>query len=250
MKRVVGPTPRERVGAGLCSAALVAGLGWALIAGLGVRLPVRSEEGLELFAVAPPPAVPKVRVEPERKRRERPKGETGAPNLRAEATEVVAPVPVVVLPVPTPVIAAPVAGSGSALSQGAADVPGPGFGAGGEGTGRGGGGSGDGFGEGDETPPRRVRGRLSSSMIPERLRERPGFHRYTVGLRYRVEQDGRVTGCRVTRSSGEAELDANTCRGVEERFRYRPARDEQGRAVRSIVVIDWDWDVEGPEPDG
>ncbi|MEG8053304.1 TonB family protein [Sphingomonas aerolata] len=62
-----------------------------------------------------------------------------------------------------------------------------------------------------------------------------------VGVRYTVETTGRVTGCSITRSSGNAVLDATTCRLIELRFRYRPWLDAAGRPVRSTVVHNQEW---------
>ncbi|WP_256839553.1 energy transducer TonB [Sphingopyxis sp. KK2] len=50
-----------------------------------------------------------------------------------------------------------------------------------------------------------------------------------VEVRFTIETTGRVTRCRVTRSSGDASLDATTCRLIEERFRFKPATDSAGR---------------------
>jgi protein TonB len=58
---------------------------------------------------------------------------------------------------------------------------------------------------------------------------------FTVGV------DGRARGCRVTRSSGVAELDALTCRLIEKRFRFRPSTDRYGRPVPDEVDWDHDW---------
>jgi protein TonB len=60
-------------------------------------------------------------------------------------------------------------------------------------------------------------------------------------VRYVVGTDGSVGGCRVTRSSGHAELDETTCRLIEQRFRYRPARDGAGRPVPETVSRTFDW---------
>ena len=38
-----------------------------------------------------------------------------------------------------------------------------------------------------------------------------------------------ATGCRVFESSGNPEIDRETCRLAETRLRFRPAVDEQGR---------------------
>jgi protein TonB len=245
---VARPTPRDRALSALCSAALVAALGYLLVIGLGVRMPAKVETGLALFDVVPAPA-PRVRIVPKPSRKRRPTGTASPPNLRSRATPVVAPTPIIAVPLPTPVIAAPTAGMGSDVSQGAAEVAGPGTGAGGRGEGTGSGGSGDGDGgdRADETPPRRVRGRIRDSDYPEGAAEAGAGG--VVSVRFTVEVNGRATRCRVTGSSGNAELDATTCRLIEERFRYAPSRDAAGRPVRSVVVMDNEWVLER-EPEG
>lgn len=237
---------RDRAGAAALTALTVALVGWALVAGLAVRLPVRAEEVLTLFTAAEPvPRPPEKPPVPARKRIKRPEGEASPPSLRSRATQVTAPKPVIDLPLPPPpVTVAPVVGVGNAPTQGAAPVPGPGYGAGGIGDGRGSGGSGGGDGGGweDETPPRRIRGRIRDSDYPDAAAEAGAGG--LVSVRYHVEVNGRATGCRVTRSSGNAELDATTCRLIEQRFRYDPSRDARGRPVRSVVVVDHEWVTE------
>lgn len=237
---------RERAGAAALTVLTVGLVGWALVAGLAVRLPVRAQEVLTLFSAAEPvPRPPEKPPVPARKRIKRREGEASPPSLRSQATQVTAPKPVIDLPLPPPpVMVAPVVGTGNAPTQGAAPVPGPGFGAGGIGNGRGSGGSGDGDGGGweDETPPRRIRGRIRDSDYPEGAADAGASG--LVSVRYAVEVDGRVTGCRVTRSSGNAELDRTTCQLIEKRFRYDPSRDARGRPVRSIVVVDHEWVME------
>ena len=242
-------SPRERAASALGSAVLVAGLGWALTVGLGVSLPGTMEETLAAFDVAPLPPPHEEQVVPPKQRSKRPEGRAAPPNIRSQATRVVAPVPVVPVLVPPTINVAPVAHIGSDPTAGAADRPGPGTGAGGEGNGFGGGGSGDGDGGGAdeaETPPRWRRGTLGNWVLPEALRDRNGL--YSVEVRFFVEPDGRVTECRAARPSGYPELDGNACQGFERRVRYHPARDAAGRPVRSIVVSTQEWLVEG-EPD-
>jgi len=233
---------RERARAAVLTLLTVALVGWALVAGLTVRLPARMGETLKLFAAAEPvPRPPEKPPVPAHERVRRRQGKAAPPGLRSQATQVTAPTPVIVLPVPPIVTVAPVVGTGAAPTQGAANRPGPGPGAGGIGDGRGSGGSGDGDGGGweDETPPRRIRGRLKDSDYPESAAEAGAGG--LVSVRYYVEVDGRVTGCRVTRSSGDAALDGTTCRLIEKRFRYDPSRDARGRPVRSVVVVDHEW---------
>lgn len=234
---------RERGGAALGAAAATVMLGALLI--LGLRVAVSPPQPTPLVLLDLPPDRP----EPERKPPEpahsrRPQGAPSPPNLRSEPTEIVSPPPV--LPFPSPVAAAPVAGVGSAPSAGAADVPGPGTGAGGDGDGRGAGGDGDG-GHGDDTPPRWRSGRLSFSDYPRALAD-AGIGG-TVGVRYLVWTDGHVAECEVTRSSGNAEIDALTCSLIKKRFRFRPSRDSRGRPVPSLVVENHTWDVPPPAPE-
>jgi len=233
---------RERAGAAALTAAVTLAIGWALIAGLAVPLAGPTAETLRLFAVADPvPRPPPPRSVAPRRRVKRAEGTAAPRSLRSQATQVTAPAPIVPVPIPPPVTVAPIAGLGSAPTQGAAPLPGPGTGAGGVGTGRGAGGSGDGDGGGweDETPPRRIRGRLRDSDFPQAAADAGADG--VVSVRYYVETDGRVSGCRVTRSSGNAELDGTTCRLIEKRFRYDPSRDARGHPVRSVVVVDHEW---------
>jgi len=55
-------------------------------------------------------------------------------------------------------------------------------------------------------------------------------HRVRGVVRYFIviNSEGRVSHCRVTRSSGWALLDETTCRLLRERSRYEPARDVAG----------------------
>jgi len=228
---------RDRIFAAAGTAALQVLLALALFWGLRVSLPDRP--------AADPPLlvnIPVVRPEtrpPPRRTGERAKDKAGAPNLRQRATEIVAPPPII--PLPQPIVTAPIADIGLAPNSGAADVPGPGIGAGGWGNGRGGGGDGLG-GE----PPRHVRGSLHDSDYPREAAEAGAGG--TVGVRYRVGVDGRVTSCVITQSSGNEALDATTCNLIERRFRFVPARDEQGRPVASTIVENHSWFVEA-EPE-
>ena len=166
----------------------------------------------------------------ERVRDRRDEGEGAPPNLRTEATQVVAPKPIIPLPIPPPVAAAPLPALGSDRSQGAAELPGPGIGRGGEGDGPGRGrrGRGEGADDGDFTPPRLVRGRLSDSDYPAAIGEAGGGG--TVSVRFSVETDGRVRHCLIEESSGNPELDAVTCRLIQQRYRFRPSLDPERAA--------------------
>lgn len=207
---------------------------YALLFGLTVHVPVIAQEGLKMFGVAPPPPPPppiKPRVEPQKSHRK--EGAASPANLRLKATDIVAPKPVLPPPTPPPITTAPVANIGLQASTGAAPVPGPGTGAGGIGTGTGSGRAGDGDGDGDYSEPVQTKGRLGYSDV--RQDEDGGPETLTVGVRFAVEIDGHVDRCVVTDSSGDRSVDARTCQLIEQRFRFKPSRDPQGRPVRSFV---------------
>lgn len=52
-----------------------------------------------------------------------------------------------------------------------------------------------------------------------------------------VGADGRVTGCRVTASSGNRALDETTCRLARRNGRFAPALDADGNAVAASVAL-------------
>ena len=239
---------RDRIVSGIAAGAIQALLIYALVTGLAFRMPEALDESLSLFTVDPPKP-PAVRTIPERQKTRRPEGGAAPKSLRSTATAVVAPPPIVPVVVPPPVIAAPVANTGADATQGASNLPGPGTGAGGIGTGFGSGGSGNGDGGGweDETPPRWRKGRIKDSDYPREAAELGAGG--TVSVRYRVETDGHVTACVITRSSGNRILDETTCRLIEQRFRYEPSRDARGRPVISYIVRDNDWVIERVAPD-
>ncbi|HEY0413036.1 MAG TPA: energy transducer TonB, partial [Allosphingosinicella sp.] len=185
------------------------------------------------------PIPPKVRTKA-------PEGAAAPPNLRSVATPIVAPPTEIRFVIPPPIVAAPVAGIGGDPSAGAADVPGPGTGSGGVGNGTGSGGQGNGGGGGGGSHARWVKGGIDPSDYPRRALEAHASG--TVFLRFTVGTDGHVRGCAVTRSSGNAELDSTTCRLIERRFRYKPARDARGKAVAETIVGEHVWSFRDLEP--
>ncbi len=232
-----GARARERLQASGGVALLHALLAWALIAGFGVKAIAPASERLQLFdVIEPPPPAPEAAPRPSRSA----EGAAAPAGRKARPTPIVAPPPklpprspvaAAAEPAPQPIGTAPSAGSSHADS---------GTGAGGEGTGAGSGGSGAGTGGGGGTRAERIGGRLSGASDYPRAAMRAGAEG-TVRVRYVVGTDGRVSGCRVTRSSGHPELDATTCRLIEQRFRYRPARDASGRPVPETVSRTFDW---------
>jgi protein TonB len=221
-----------------------------LIAGLSVHFPARlADEGLKVFGILPPPPPPRETPPPDRIRSKATEGAAAPPNLRSHATEIVAPVPILPMPVPPPIVVAPIANTGAQASQGAAVVAGPGTGAGGAGNGAGSGRSGNGDGDGG-TPPRLIHGRLKDSDYPKAAGE-AGIGG-TVAVEYEVETNGRVGDCEVTGSSGNAALDATTCRLIQQRFRFKPSRDENGHVVPAMIVENHTWVIHNdpPSPEG
>jgi protein TonB len=242
-------TAPERALSALLSAAILLGMGFMLVLGLSPDLRQTLRRGdLISIAFTPPTPTPEPSRKPPPPPPERTSAARGAPAppaLRAKATAVVAP-PVPIVLVPPPVVTAPLANTGAAASNGAADLPGTGQGAGGVGNGFGGGGlGGNGLGRapGPDTRPRQIKGKLSQRDLPDGLLA-PGAEA-SVGVRYVVLTDGTVGDCVVTKSSGIPALDPVPCRLIQQRFRFRPARDGWGRPVNAQIVETHTW-VEEP----
>ena len=247
---------RDRLRSAVAVGLLHAALGWLLLTGLGFSPSQAVPEALKLLDITeeppPPPAKPARPAVEKKTRKARPKDPEGAASpahLKNTPTQIMAPPPEIRLPVPPPIPTAPAAGQGSAMAAGAATVPGPGTGAGGLGTGLGSGrfgtGTGGGGGGGRPTRARWLSGGIRPSDYPDGpYRRRIGG---TVHLRFTGAPTGRVSDCAVTRSSGSRELDSVTCRLIQQRFRYRPARDAEGRPIAERVVGEHVWEV-APEP--
>jgi len=200
-----------------------AALAAAILSGLNVELVETTIERLKTFDIneAPPPPPPPPPPSPTP---DRAKQEEGAAAKKALPTPVVAPQPKIVIPHTPPVKAAPVPSTGSAATAGAATA-GSGTGAGGSGRGLGGGGAGD-FSR--FTPARML------NKIPDREYRRISGGRMPSGsasIAFRVESSGRISNCRITRSSGDAAVDGIVCQAATKYLRFAPARDPDGRAV-------------------
>lgn len=152
--------------------------------------------------------------------------EEGAAGKKAEPTPVVAPKPRIDVPAKPPVAAAPVAGTGSASTAGAA-TSGTGPGAGGSGTGRGGGGSGGGGGIGTEA---RLLGG-NSSRLPSYILRGFAADRGYGHLWLTISESGRVSGCSVMQSTGDAQVDQALCSLMIRQSRWAPARDRRGNPI-------------------
>ena len=234
-------TGRDRIKAVAGVAALHALLFYAFISGLGIDRRAELGDPLKVFDVSEAPPPPEESV-PAKVAVAAPEGAASPPSLKARATPVVAPPPLIPLHVPPPLAAAPepTPAVGDDRSTGASAVDGPGTGSGGEGAGTGSGGQGAGTGGGLAARARRVGGAINGATDYPRQARRAGIQG-SVSVRFTVETDGTVSDCRVTRSSGHDELDATTCRLIERRFRYEPARDFAGRPVPEDVSRTFDW---------
>ena len=209
-----------------------AGLAAVILSGLHVDMVETTLDRLRTFDIIEPPAPPP--PPPPSPTPERAKEEEGAAGKKAEPTPVVAPEPKIVVPTKSPVVAAPIAGTGSAPSAGAA-LSGTGTGAGGSGTGRGGGGSGD-FSR--FTPARML------NKIPDREYRRISGGRIPRGsatIAFQVLPSGRMSGCRVVRSSGDLAVDDIVCDAAAKYLRFSPARDPDGRAIAQDMSYTPSW---------
>jgi protein TonB len=186
------------------------------------------ETGLATFDVTqPPPPPPPPEPEPAGASAPPSRGATKAPSP---------PNPFRPLPKPTP--AAPAVDAGSRSASGAGAAAGSGAGRGGQGSGTGSGGSGTGSG-GGATPPVHIAGALTDADYA-----RSGVPRGAAGtvvISFRVRSNGRVDRCSTVRSSGYPAIDRATCRLVEQRFRFRPARDGNGRPIDFTLRTDFTW---------
>jgi len=214
------------------SAALVSGIALAMILGLsrGLVTPPKPVADLVTLNFTLPKPPPEPEPPPRASSASAAKDAASARNLKNKATPVVAQPPRVPVP-PPPIAAATAPAAGDARQSGASTQAGPGQGAGGAGSGSGSGGI--------ATGPRQVRGRLTVGDFPDGLIG-PG-QQASVGVRYTVETDGRVTGCTVLRSSGFGQVDALACRLITQRFRYRPATNRAGQPVRAVITESHTW---------
>jgi TonB family protein len=90
-------------------------------------------------------------------------------------------------------------------------------------------------------PARWLRGQIRpSDYPPSAVRANAGGIVY---LSFVVSPDGRVRECTVQRSSGRRDLDRTTCRLIQRRFRYEPARDAQGNPVPELITGQHVWTI-------
>lgn len=224
---------RDRLGAIALVIAVHAGLLLALLRANGSIDMGPIQPDLRIFDVTDPPPPPPV-IEQKAKEQPKPKEKEGASspkNIKSQASPVVAPKPRIEMPLKPPVVASPTPAEGTDRTQGASDRPGPGTGSGGVGNGTGSGGAGNGSGGGGSgggSGPRLASRPLTERDYPGAMRRNwpPGAR---VMVAVRVQLDGRATDCKVNQSSGDPLIDAETCRLVQGKLRFRPAVDGDGR---------------------
>jgi len=222
--------PRERVRALGVAVFVQAVLAFALFRGLQVDIRRSADVVQRLIAVTlprtTPPPVRVVHAEvaqapapkaPAKSSRSSPGGSPGPRSASA-------------LPSVTPVIAV----RPSVAPSGGGTGSGPNAGAGsGKGVGNGAGGGGGG------TDLEQIAGEITPRDYPPHLGNAGVGGR--VGVLFTVGVNGRVTACTITHSSGVPELDALTCRLIQQRFRYRPSTDRYGRPISDQVEGEHDW---------
>lgn len=222
--------PKERVIALAGVAAVQIGLGLVLVSGLKVAVARQPEVVQRLIEIALPrtPPKPPVLTVP----RHRAHSSTAAP--RAEHKPVggsPGPVRSNAEPFVVPVVAVAPAAAPSGGGRGTGPAAG---------SGARGGTAGQGYGEGEGGRDLElISGEILPSDYPRELGNAGIGGR--VSVTFTVEVNGRATGCRITRSSGIPQLDALTCRIIEQRFRFRPTTDRYGRPVPDEVDWDHDW---------
>lgn len=228
---------QQRIASGSAAMFAVVAIGFGLASGLDLDVVRKVSEAISAVAIpAPPPPEPAV---PQSAPSDAASGKASAASQHAKAAPVAAPKPKLP-PIIPPITAAPLPGQGKDASAGATPNPGAGSGAGGRGEGTGAGGSGSGTGGGRKAA-------WQSGTIRDRdypaaaSRARVGGE---VEVRFTIQPTGRVTGCRVTRSSGDAALDTTTCRLIEERFRFKPATNAAGDVVASTYGWRQNWWLE------
>jgi protein TonB len=223
--------PRERAYALTAVVLIQLGLGALLLKGFHVDL-LRPgdvvQQLVNVTLVKPPPPIVRVPPPPPKPRPHQAAAPKAAPAPPGGSP---GPQPAHAPPSVTPVVAL----KPTAAPSGGGNGTGP---AAGSGAGGGTGGNGNGADDGG-TDLQQIAGEITSRDYPRDLREAGIGGR--VSFVFKVEPNGRVGRCTVTRSSGVPELDALTCRLIQQRFVYRPSTDRDGRPIEDEVEGDHDW---------
>ncbi len=233
------PSPSERAASVTAVVLVHIALAYALINLSGVaRLP-GGDTLTQLINIIAEPPPPVVVIDPPTPKPKKAQAAPSSKNIESKATPVVAPKSRIV-PSPNPITASPTPRQGNEATQGASNVVGPGTGAGGVGNGDGSGGSGNGNGGGGSGIASRaslISPSLRTRDYPSDMRGRlqNGASPFVI---FTVEPNGRVSNCRIYRSSGDADIDSATCALVTARFVYRPAINQRGQPVASQMAYE------------
>jgi protein TonB len=221
--------PRERLVALAAVALVQLALALALLSGFRVEVARQADVVERLIEIAlPRPPPPPVQPAQKAVRQQKP-----AP--KAEPAKIggsPGPQPAHARPSVVPIVAV----APSAAPSGGGAGTGPALGAG-----SGGGAGGNGYGDTGEggTDLEQIAGAILPSDYPRRLRDAGIGGR--VEFTFTVGPNGRVGRCAITRSSGVPELDALTCRLVQQRFVYRPSTDRYGHPIADEVEGEHEW---------
>jgi protein TonB len=223
----LGLSRRAKGWVAVAAALVVAVLGVLIVRAFAPGFAAKvSETVLNTFTVtitAPPDPPP-----PEQPKAAGDRGDAGKKAVPRETKVPEAKVAIAKVPAPK------ASSTGAANTSGAADQ-GSGTGAGGNGSGTGAGGSGSGPGGGKPTKAEHIGGQINNARdfpIPPGGREaRVGK---TVVLDLSISPGGRVTNCKVYKSSGFPETDATACILATQRLRFKPATNAAGEPVPAI----------------
>ena len=235
---------RRRAGPVAAVVLVHAVLAYLVLSGLAIELAQRATGALALYDVTPPVAAPLEPLAPEGDLADEEEAAASAASLDAIPVPIVAPPPVVVLPEPPPLPAAPAPSEGIESAAGASEIDKGGTGAGGEGDGLGSGLAGSGRGGGGVVRAKLVSGAIRNADYPKEAGRDGARIGGSVTAHFDIDSYGRPRNCRVVGSSGNAALDATTCRLIEARFRYRPARNARGEPVPDVAGWRQDWWLE------
>ncbi|MDF0542033.1 energy transducer TonB [Sphingobium sp. H39-3-25] len=181
-------------------------LGYAFVTGLGMKYVKKAAEQLNVVDVKeeppppdeePPPPPPEKTIEPPPVVSPPPIVQTPAPAPPIQVVRtpppVFIPTPVAAPPPPPPPAAPSVSKAAGAKGNPASWIT------------------------NDDYPPSAIRAEAQG----------------TSAITWEINEQGRVENCRVTASSGNADLDETACRLISRRGRYSPALDQNGNAMRS-----------------
>ena len=82
----------------------------------------------------------------------------------------------------------------------------------------------------NKIPDREYR-RISGGRIP----------RGSATISFRVSPDGRMSDCRIVRSSGDSSVDSVVCEAATRYLRFNPARDPDGQAIAQDMTYTPSW---------